>query len=192
METEEKDMLRRTNNQIHSSGEGQGCHKATLSSIPTRFQRKDPKRPRFDPSLVTKALEGKPRSRSLRQVASALLQKDSKTRVGRQGKEKRLFSVEEEEGRLAEGDLPHAREAQIENTEVAPEEGDLNLISVEMDAGEEGERNIETLEKEEADILRRENKDEKMMKPLPKVEADMQSEVCSLFTHPRPPFLFSK
>ena len=89
-------MLRRTNNQIHSSGEGQGCHKATLSSIPTRFQRKDPKRPRFDPSLVTKALEGKPRSRSLRQVASALLQKDSKTRVRRQGKEKRLFSVEEE------------------------------------------------------------------------------------------------
>ena len=88
--------------------------------------------------------------------------------------------------------MPHAREAQIENTEVAPEEGDLNLISVEMDAGEEGERNIETLEKEEADILRRENKDEKMMKPLPKVEADMQSEVCSLFTHPRPPFLFSK
>ena len=177
METEEKDMLRRTNNQIQSSGEGQDCHKVTLSSIPTRFQRKDPKRPRFDPSLVTKALEGKPRSRSLRQVASTLLQKDSR-RVGRQGKEQRLFSVEEEEGRLVEGDFPKTREAEIEK----PDEGDLQLISVVMDAGEEGERKIEPLEKEGGDILRRDEQDETMVKQLPKVETDTQSEVCSFFT----------
>ena len=188
MEREEKDLLRR--DQIDSSGEGQGCHKATLSSIPTRFQRKDPKRPRFDPSLVTKALGAKPRARSLRQVASALLQKDS-SGVGRQGKEKRLFSVEEEEGKRLASLPPREADPQIEKTEVAPDEGDLKLISVEMDAGDEVERKIEPMEKEGADVLRREDKDEAMMKqsPLPKVETDTQSEVCSFFTHPHPLFL---
>ena len=146
-------MQRRMNSQMHSSVEAQGCHKATLSSIPTRFQRKDPKRPRFDPSLVTQALEGKGRARSLRQVASALLQKDSK-RGARQGKEqeqKRLLSVQEEEGRLAEGHLPQIREAdpQVGKAEAELDEGDVgprHIISVETDAGEEEERRIEVME----------------------------------------------
>ena len=199
MEAEGKD-LQRTSNQINRSAEVQGCQggKANLSSIPTRFQRKDPKRPRFDPSLVSKALEVKPKARSLRQVASTLLQKDLKGK-----REKRLFSVEEEEGsRLAEGDLAQtAREAepQIEKSD----EEDLKLISVEMDAaGEEVERKIETMEKEEAaDILRVEDKDEENMTKQPKVlrgedkdeekqpkvdDPVTQSEVCSFFTQPRP------
>ena len=196
MEAEGKD-LQRTSNQINRSAEVQGCQggKANLSSIPTRFQRKDPKRPRFDPSLVSKALEVKPKARSLRQVASTLLQKDLKGK-----REKRLFSVEEEEGsRLAEGDLAQtAREAEPQ-IEKADEE-DLKLISVEMDAaGEEVERNIE--KEEAADILRVEDKDEENMTKQPKVlrgedkdeekqpkvdDPVTQSEVCSFFTQPRP------
>ena len=81
--------------------------------------------------------------------------------------------MEEEEGRLAEGDFPQTREAEIEK----PDEGDL-----EMDAGEEGERKIEPLEKEGGDILRRDEQDKTMVKQLPKVETDTQSEVCSFFT----------
>jgi len=178
VEAEGKD-LQRTSNQIHLSAEVQGCQggKANLSSIPTRFQRKDPKRPRFDPSLVSKALEGKPKARSLRQVASTLLQKDLKGK-----REKRLFSVEEEEGsRLAEGDLAQtAREAepQIEKSD----EEDLKLISVEMDAaGEEVERKIETMEKEEAaDILRVEDKDEEKMTKQPKVDDPVTQSEASI------------
>ena len=195
METEEKGMQRRMNSQMHSSVEAQGCHEATLSSIPTRFQRKDPKRPRFDPSLVTQALEGKGRARSLRQVASALLQKDSKRGAGK-GKEqeqKRLFSVEEEEGRMAEEDLAQIREAspQSDKEEVEPDKGDVgsrHIISVEMDAGEEEERRIEVMEEGGEDILRNGEKgeDETMIKHtvLPKVQRDTQSEVCSFFAQP--------
>ena len=203
METDEKGMQRRLHSHQHSSGEAQGCHKATLSSIPTRFQRKDPKRPRFDQSLVTQALEGKGRGRSLRQVASALLQKDSKRAAG-EGKEqeqKRLFSVEEEEGRLAEGDLPQIREAspQIDKAVVEPDEGDVGprpIISVEKDAaGEEDERRIELMEEGGVDILRSDEKgeDETMIKQtvLAKVERDTQSEVCSFFTQTHPSVLAS-
>ena len=194
VEPDEKGMQRRTSNQVHSSGEAQGCHKATLSSIPTRFQRKDPKRPRFDPSLVSKALEGKTRARSLRQVASALLQKDSK-RQERQGKEKRLFSVEEEEGRLGEGDLPRTTDPQPGKTEVAPDEGadiePCHIISVEMDTGEEVERKIEAMEKAGgANVLRRIEENEEDETLIKHTQTDTQSEVCSFFTQPHPLFYF--
>ena len=181
-------MQRRTSNQVHSSGEAQGCHKATLSSIPTRFQRKDPKRPRFDPSLVSKALEGKTRARSLRQVASALLQKDSK-RQERQGKEKRLFSVEEEEGRLGEGDLPRTTDPQPGKTDEGADMEPSHIISVEMDTGEEVERKIEAMEKAGgANVLRRIEENEEDETLIKHTQTDTQSEVCSFFTQPHPLF----
>ena len=65
----DNDLQRKLDKERQMSREAPGNHVATLSSIPARFQKKDPKRPRFDQRLVTQALDRAPESRSLRQVA---------------------------------------------------------------------------------------------------------------------------
>ena len=198
MDTDEKGLQRRTNTQLNNSGEAQGGQKVTLSSIPKRFQRKDPKRPRFNPGLVTQVLEGKP-DRSLRQVASALLKKDlKKGAVPGENQGEILFSVEEEEGRLAEVELPKihsVRKADDPHTEKIEAEPDdegrqesIDITSVEVGAVEV-EKRIEVMEEARADIMRSEEKGQRPDEKdtvLPEVQTDTQSEVCSFFTHSHP------
>ena len=196
MDTDEKGLQRRTNTQLNNSGEAQGGQKVTLSSIPKRFQRKDPKRPRFNPGLVTQVLEGKP-DRSLRQVASALLKKDlKKGAVPGENQGEILFSVEEEEGRLAEVELPKihsvrkADDPHTEKIETEPDDEErqesINITSVDA---VEVEKRIEVMEEARADIMRSEEKGQRPDEKdtvLPEVQTDTQSEVCSFFTHSHP------
>jgi len=157
----DNDLQRKLDKERQMSREAPGNHVATLSSIPARFQRKDPKRPRFDQRLVTQALDRAPESRSLRQVAKKVAKQvfnqvdnEEDNQVENQKanlrlqkflsgaaiEEKGLSTVKEEDCRITETNLTQKLEVspQFEKIEEAQNTTETtHFPSEEMDVKEE-------------------------------------------------------
>ena len=159
----DNDLQRKLDKEGQMSREAPGNHVATLSSIPARFQRKDPKRPRFDQRLVTQALDRAPKSRSLRQVAKKVAKQvfnevdneednqveNQKANLRLQNglsraaiEEKGLSTVKEEDCRITETNLTQKLEVspQFEKIEEAQNTTETtHFPSEEMDVEEESQ-----------------------------------------------------
>ena len=190
------------------SKEAPGNHVATLSSIPARFQRKDPKRPRFDQRLVTQALDRAPELRSLRQVANKVAKQvfnevdnEEDNQVENQKanlrlqkglsraaiEEKGLSTVKEEDCRITETNLTQKLEVspQFEKIEEAQNTTETtHFPSEEMDVEEE----LGTeLERAEEILCSKEGNGQDVTNitrsaTLPEVHTTVQSEVCLCFS----------
>ena len=208
----DNDLQRKLDKEGQMSREAPGNHVATLSSIPARFQRKDPKRPRFDQRLVTQALDRAPKSRSLRQVAKKVAKQvfnevdneednqveNQKANLRLQNglsraaiEEKGLSTVKEEDCRITETNLTKVLEVspQFEKIEEAQNTTETtHFPSEEMDVEEELDRELGTeLEGAEEILCSKEGNGQDVTNithsaTLPEVQTTVQSEVCLCFS----------
>ena len=201
----DNDLQRKLDKERQMSREAPGNHVATLSSIPARFQKKDPKRPRFDQRLVTQALDRAPESRSLRQVAKKVAKQvfnqvednqveDQKANLRLQKglsraaiEEKGLSTVKEEDCRITETNLTQKLEVspQFEKIEEAQNRTETtHFPSEEMDVEEELGTELEGAE-ETLCSKERNGQDVTYIThsvTLPEVQTTVQSEVCLCFS----------
>ena len=201
----DNDLQRKLDKERQMSREAPGNHVATLSSIPARFQKKDPKRPRFDQRLVTQALDRAPESRSLRQVAKKVAKQvfnqvednqveDQKANLrlqkflsGAAIEEKGLSTVKEEDCRITETNLTQKLEVspQFEKIEEAQNTTETTHfpseeMNVEEELGTELEGAEETLCSKERNGQDVTNITHSVT--LPEVQTTVQSEVCLCFS----------
>ena len=201
----DNDLQRKLDKERQMSREAPGNHVATLSSIPARFQRKDPKRPRFDQRLVTQALDRAPESRSLCQVAKKVAKQvfnqvednqveDQKANLrlqkflsGAAIEEKGLSTVKEEDCRITETNLTQKLEVspQFEKIEEAQNTTETtHFPSEEMDVKEELGTELEGAEET---LCSKERNGQDVTNithsvTLPEVQTTVQSEVCLCFS----------
>ena len=204
----DNDLQRKLDKERQMSREAPGNHVATLSSIPARFQRKDPKRPRFDQRLVTQALDRAPESRSLRQVAKKVAKQvfnqvdneednqvenqkaNLRLQKGLSGaaiEEKGLSTVKEEDCRITETNLTQKLEVspQFEKIEEAQNRTETtHFPSEEMDVEEELGTELEGAEET---LCSKERNGQDVTNithsvTLPEVQTTVQAEVCLCFS----------
>ena len=201
----DNDLQRKLDKERQMSREAPGNHVATLSSIPARFQKKDPKRPRFDQRLVTQALDRAPESRSLRQVAKKVAKQvfnqvednqveDQKANLrlqkflsGAAIEEKGLSTVKEEDCRITETNLTQKLEVspQFEKIEEAQNTTETtHFPSEEMDVKEELGTELEGAEET---LCSKERNGQDVTNithsvTLPEVQTTVQAEVCLCFS----------
>merc|ERR1712013_546269 len=206
----DNDLQRKLDKERQMSREAPGNHVATLSSIPARFQRKDPKRPKFDQRLVTQALDRAPELRSLRQVAKKVAKQvfnqvdnEEDNQVENQKanlrlqkglsraaiEEKGLSTVKEEDCRIRETNLTQKLEVspQFEKIEEAQNTTKTtHFPSEEMDVEEELDRELGTeLEGAEELLCSKEGNGQGLTNitrsaTLPEVQTTAQSEASVL------------
>ena len=204
----DNDLQRKLDKERQMSREAPGNHVATLSSIPARFQRKNPKRPRFDQRLVTQALDRAPESRSLRQVAKKVAKQvfnqvdneednqvenqkaNLRLQKGLSGaaiEEKGLSTVKEEDCRITETNLTQKLEVspQFEKIEEAQNTTETtHFPSEEMDVEEELGTELEGAEET---LCSKEGNGQDVTNithsvTLPEVQTTVQAEVCLCFS----------